>query len=88
MGLIHNHILGRVEGSTPGDDLRALGFDPDELFKEILANENMTINMLEAMGDPIPQILFAKYAMTWLSIGACLHKEKRDRSDNFPTTAD
>lgn len=64
-----------------------LGFNPDELYDELLQNENMTVEMVAAMSVPPqpPQYVLAKYAMTWLGIGMGLYKEKRDRSDDIPT---
>lgn len=83
MGLIHDHIMARVEGSTPQNDLRQLGFDPDALYEEVAMNPLLTYGLLDAADGDL-----AKYAMTWLSLGATLLKEKSGRPDDIPTLPD
>lgn len=84
MDTLHKHIIGRAVGSSPEGDLRQLGFDPDELFTEIATNPLMTFGMLDASDGNL-----AKYAMTWLSIGITLMKEKDAAGpDSFPATPD
>lgn len=88
---IHDHIMSRAEGSEPGEDMRALGFDPEELYQEMILNDNMTTNMIASFSVgavQAPQAVFAKYAMTWMGIGMGMYKEARDRSDDFPTLTD
>lgn len=89
MGILHDHIMARVEGSTPQKDLTQLGFEPDELYDEIRGNPLMTTAMLLAFGEGPPTETLAKYAMTWLSIGATLEKEKSGTGpDDIPTLPD